>query len=331
MRNDELRKLKELPIEGVALRLGMEVRNHKTLCVFHKDSRPSLHFSPQKNVAHCFSCSTSADTIALVMKVRGVGFLDACRWLKKEYSLIISGLSEHNEGRQGQLRKVKEGGSVNITYLKQLMERPRLSALARHFLVDERKISMDVVRKTGISSIERDISVNGGVNGPWFNAPALLIPYRDERGELVNVQARYLGTEKKQRFQFPAGSRCGIFNLPQLTELKDGDNLYISEGPTDCLALLSSGRKAIGIASATTFSQKDKETIARLVARTVTLHVYPDNDNAGSGLYAQLMSMATDLGFCIIRHDLPEGCKDFGQAYSKFMEDNFLNFQNHKG
>ena len=37
MNKFELQKLRDLPIEGVAERLGLQVVQHKTLCPFHDD------------------------------------------------------------------------------------------------------------------------------------------------------------------------------------------------------------------------------------------------------------------------------------------------------
>ena len=37
----ELQKLRDLPIEGVAERLGLHVERHKSLCPFHEDSHQS--------------------------------------------------------------------------------------------------------------------------------------------------------------------------------------------------------------------------------------------------------------------------------------------------
>ncbi len=45
----ELQKLRDLPIEGVAERLGLQVSRHKCLCPFHEDSHPSLSFRVSKN------------------------------------------------------------------------------------------------------------------------------------------------------------------------------------------------------------------------------------------------------------------------------------------
>ena len=75
----ELQKLRDLPIEGVAERLGMRVKRHKCLCPFHDDHHASMSF--KKNKWKCWSCGESGDTIGLVEKVLRKDFLDACRWL----------------------------------------------------------------------------------------------------------------------------------------------------------------------------------------------------------------------------------------------------------
>ena len=46
MDKHELQKLRDLPIEGVAQRLGLHVARHKSLCPFHDDHSPSLSISP---------------------------------------------------------------------------------------------------------------------------------------------------------------------------------------------------------------------------------------------------------------------------------------------
>ena len=84
----ELQKLRDLPIEGVAERLGLRVKRHKCLCPFHDDHHASMSF--KKNKWKCWSCGESGDTIGLVEKVLRKDFLDACRWLADEHNVILS-------------------------------------------------------------------------------------------------------------------------------------------------------------------------------------------------------------------------------------------------
>ena len=45
----DIEKLRALPIEGVAQRLGLHPVRHLSLCPFHDDRHPSLHFNVSRN------------------------------------------------------------------------------------------------------------------------------------------------------------------------------------------------------------------------------------------------------------------------------------------
>ena len=77
----ELQKLRDLPIEGVAERLGLRVVRHKCLCPFHDDHHASMSFKVSKNMFRCFACGASGGTIDLVMKALHKDFKEACQWL----------------------------------------------------------------------------------------------------------------------------------------------------------------------------------------------------------------------------------------------------------
>ena len=116
------------------------------------------------------------------------------------------------------------------------------------------------------------------------------------------------------RFRFPSGSRCGIYNLPVLNLLQPHEPLYITEGSSDCWAMLSAGHKAIAIPSATLLSKKDVEQLSTLHSQLSTeFHMYPDRDEPGERLFLQLQQVLPNLE----HHQLPQGCKDFGEYYLK--------------
>lgn len=143
----------------------------------------------------------------------------------------------------------------------------------------------------------------------------------------ITVQSRYLGPSVSDkghtlvpvppRFRFPSGGRCGIYNLPVLMLLQPGEPLYIAEGVTDCMALLSAGHKAIAIPSATLLTQADKEVLRSLAERIgpLNLHACPDADAPGERLFQSLSAMAASLGSTLHRHSLPPGCKDYSDLY----------------
>ncbi len=165
--------------------------------------------------------------------------------------------------------------------------------------------------------------------------PWLQTPYYDREGRLVGVQNRNLaygswltvkgsggGAQQSTapRFRFPSGSECGIYNLPVLNRLRPGDELYITEGCSDCWAMLSAGHKAIAIPSATLLSKKDVELLKGLnsspfgeVGRGLSFHMYPDRDAPGERLFLQLQQVLPSLQ----HHQLPPGYKDFAEYYMR--------------
>ena len=147
----------------------------------------------------------------------------------------------------------------------------------------------------------------------FYDAPSLLIPYRDVDGRLLSVQGRYMGKEDKPRFRFPRGSRVGMYNKPVIRRLKEGDELWITEGPSDCWAMLSAGHKAVAIPSATSLTRADISVLRDGLPEGVSLHMYPDNDEPGMKLFEDLKRWFPELQ----GHVLPEGYKDFGQWWAK--------------
>ena len=131
----------------------------------------------------------------------------------------------------------------------------------------------------------------------------------------VSSEEKSPGEEKEQdapRFRFPYGARCSIYNLPVVKRLKPGERLFITEGCSDCWAMLSAGHKAIAIPSATLLKPEDKQLltdIGRLYQ--VEFHMFPDQDVPGESLFMQLREMLPQL----VHHQLPPGCKDFSEYY----------------
>ena len=324
MENYEIQKLRELPIEGVAIRLGLAVQRHRSLCPFQDDHTPSLTFKANKNTFRCYACGAYGSTIDLAMKLLNQPFPEACRWLANENSVILT------EYKSSFLRGEVRRGLFDAKRYEKYFEHPFLNEEARHFLYEERRLDERVVRWCRLTSW-RD---RKGI--PW-----LQIPYFNREGKLIGVQNRNLRPSKSPlkgdlqgqdslplregwggsspRFRFPCGSKCHLYNLPVLKMLRPEEDLYITEGSSDCWAMLSAGHKAIAIPSATLFNKQEFKN--ELLAANVpeggnTLHIYPDKDRAGESLYNEILSASGEIGFHLIRHDLPDGCKDFADYWA---------------
>lgn len=335
--------LMELSIEPVAEKLGIYIHQHKAHCFMHDDHKPSLMFSVAKNMFFCFVCGKGGGPIQLVMEHEGCSFLEACLWLAKEFNIAIP----INDGHVKVIKKISNKVylskneeaefSFDEELLRRLMEKASLSEEAQKFLFDERHFKKAVIQNLNIKSVtdsnkvkeyllstfgeERCIKsgvVRQGKYGLffYFHTPCLLFPYYEKDGKLVGIQSRYLGTKKDvPRFMFLASQKTRLFNLPILNTLNRGDSLYISEGITDCLAMLSSGLKAVAIPSATIQPLEDL-----ILLKNYDLHMYPDQDDAGQRAFTELRSFFVKNYSWLKSEKLPAGVKDYCEYYISTQE-----------
>ena len=335
MNKETIMRLRHLPIETVAERLGLHVARHKSLCPFHDDHHASMSFSTSRNTFRCFVCGASGGTIDLVMRHLGKSFPEACRWLADANNVILEEYKPQTPANG------KPARPFDASRYGRLFEHPWLSDKAQRFLFEERRLNPRVVAWCRLSSWTDRYGTN------W-----LQIPYFDQDGRLIGIQNRNLDYRKAEkevfhekdksekevlhekdkaekevfhekdkadkkvpRFRFPYGSRCTIYNLPVTAMLRPGEPLYITEGASDCWAMLSAGHKAIAIPSATLLGNADKRLLKDLAERLgTTFHMFPDRDAPGERLFMQLKEVLPQL----VHHQLPVGCKDFAEYYMSF-------------
>ena len=332
MEKYEIQKLRDLPIEKVAKEMGMKVEHHKALCPFHDDHHASLSFNKAKNSCRCYVCmGNSLGTIDLVMRYLGKDFLSACRWLAEEHQVLL----EEDRKREASSSSSSLGGSssggspsednsgdsssgksssFDASRYARFFEHPWLNLAARRFLFEERKIDERVAAWCRLTSWTDKKGVN------W-----LQIPYFSTEGKLIGIQNRNLDYKKGEstpRFRFPYGAKCSIYNLPIVWGMAPGEQLFITEGCSDCWAMLSTGHKAIAIPSATMLKPDDKKWLAEIGSQLkIDWHMFPDRDAPGESLFLQLKEILPSL----VHYQLPPRCKDFSEYYLKEKTE-FINF-----
>ena len=341
MDKEQLQRLRSLPVEAVAERLGLRVVRHKSLCPFHDDHHASMSYSTSRNTFRCFVCDARGGTIDLVMRHLNMSFPDACRWLANGTNIILDTYRPRTPTADRPARP------FDAARYGRLFEHPWLSDEARTFLFTERRLNPRVISWCRLTSWT-DRQGTHWLQTPYFDASGQLIglqnrnldyvKHRGDEGEedkrsvdkgkgsMVKgkqeqaVEAKPEGREAP-RFRFPYGSRCTVYNLPVTAMLRPGEPLFITEGCSDCWAMLSAGHKAIAIPSATLLSQADKALLRDLAQRLGTsFHMFPDRDAPGERLFMQLKEVLPGLQ----HHQLPVGCKDFAEYYVSALAKNKL-------
>ena len=351
-------RLRSLPVEAVAERLGLRVVRHKSLCPFHDDHHASLSYSPSRNTFRCFVCGARGGTIDLVMRHLNMSFPDACRWLANGTNIILDTYRPRTPTADRPARP------FDAARYGRLFEHPWLSDEARTFLFTERRLNPRVISWCRLTSWT-DRQGTHWLQTPYFDASGQLIGLQNrnldygkqkgdegeedngsmgkgKQGQAIEAmqgqgsnakQGRAIDAKQGQafeakpegreapRFRFPYGSRCTVYNLPVTAMLRPGEPLFITEGCSDCWAMLSAGHKAIAIPSATLLSQADKALLRDLAQRLGTsFHMFPDRDAPGERLFMQLKEVLPGLQ----HHQLPPGCKDFAEYYVSALAKNKL-------
>lgn len=248
--------------------------------------------------------------------------------------------------------KASLSSSFDAGKYARFFEHPWLNGAARRFLFEERRIDERVARWCRLTSWTDRKGVNW-LQIPYFDMEGNLIgiqnrnldykkmpteakglaadksptdftndtDFTDDTGFTDDTDAPSHGVEGSHqteptapRFRFPYGARCSIYNLPVVKMLKPGERLFITEGCSDCWAMLSAGHKAIAIPSATLLKPEDKKWLAEIGEKLHTeWHMFPDRDAPGESLFLQLKEILPQL----VHHQLPPECKDFSDYYLK--------------
>ena len=328
-------RLNALNVEDVARALGLSVIKHETRCFMHDDKKPSLKFHRKGHMWKCFVCDVGGNPINLVMRYFKTDFVTACVWLCNQYGIYIPEINRPKR-INSPLRKYDWVDQTESKFNREIgtwiISNASLSIEAQHFLFEERKLSLDVIHANNIKSISDSVTlvralcsmfvpkelVEAGyikiVNNHFYLrifTPCIIFPYYDTLGKLIGIQTRYIGNNTEApRFQFISGFKPNIYNQQILNKVSHKGDLYISEGVSDCLALLSTGLNAIAIPSASNLPLKEIHNLIKY-----NLIMCADHDLAGERAYETLRYQVIRLGGKIHKFEYPDNFKDYGEYY----------------
>lgn len=227
----------------------------KCCCPFHKEKTPSCVLWPDGHF-HCFSCEARGDIYDYVRRRDGCSFKEA--YDKLNGGKLAGTLPVRQNARQMPAREPE----LPKEYFHDMWARwgresdfNELPGQSRDF-ADE----LGVLRET-----LTDLCMVRTNNSTWA------FPMRDHLRRMIGIRLR---DDNGKKFAVK-GSKQGLF-IPQSTPQA---TLFVTEGPTDCAALLSMGLYAVGKPAAMANPDEIVKFIHRWRIRRVV--VIADNDRAG--------------------------------------------------
>ena len=271
--------------------------NYKWLCPFHSEKSASFVISPQKNIAHCFSCGKWGGPINFLMEIEKIDFREAASILAKEAGIEMSTNFAKEKAEAGKdiyalYREATEW------YHRALFHTENERALT--YLL-QRGISKETIDKFQLwySGSPRDLlyalrekgfDANFLIESGLFVSESrdkfygrIVFPIANTMGHTVAFTGRVMDDSLPKYLNSPAShifDKSSILyglHLAKQPISKSGE-VYIVEGQMDTIALHQAGvDNTVGISG--TALTKDHIRILRRFATTIYLAL--DSDNAG--------------------------------------------------
>jgi DNA primase len=308
---------------------------------------PSLSVDLERGLFHCFSRDEGGDCIRFYELMHNVGFVRAVNELAREM-----GLAARTRSRSPLVKRAAPDAEAADNQYEPLAA-DRLAAMCESFLeacrgeeqtegrnyLARRGIDEKSMRRAGVTYFPRrayrrvmrrmlesfppdELKQSGLFNAQahlTFYRHRLLFPFYVE-GRAVYLQARTTASGVEPRWHNMRGSVPSLYNVDALEELTSGEVVYLVEGFTDTLTLLTHGFNAVGLVGAGGLKQEWLAPLGRF--RLVSAL---DPDMAGERAAARYQEMFAARGMRLAQLDLPSDVNEFFQQHpSAPLEFNLL-------
>ncbi len=297
--------------------------NYKALCPFHSEKSPSFVISPQKNIAHCFSCGKWGWPIKFLMEIEKIEFREAVGLLAKEAGIELkTDFSKTPQDKWGDIYALYRETAAwyhqalfdteNERYLSYLIDRGITRDIIEKFQLgcstDSRSLYFFLKEKGFTQSFLLESGIFLSENRDKFFW-RITFPIANTMGHVVAFTGRVLDEALPKYLNSPASNifdKSSVlygFHLAKQMISKTGE-VYIVEWQMDTIALHQAWvDNAVGI-SGTALTQDHIHLLKRF---TKTVYLALDADNAGvKATFASIENLAnSDLEVRVIR--IPNG------------------------
>ena len=317
-------------VEAAGIALARQGKDLAGRCPFHEEDTPSLIVTPEKNLWHCFGCSTGGGPIDWVMRRNGVSFRHAVELLREGMPAVTEGMVKRTTVRalpppappdaddQAVLDRVAAFYHQTLKQAPEALAYLKARGIDHAEAIDAFKLGFanrtlglrlpEKTRKAGAelrARLER-IGLYRDTGHEHFNG-SLVIPVLDEQDHVTELYGRKI-TERLRPgtplHLYLPGPHKGVWNLPGVAA--SGGEVILTEALIDALTFWCAGfRNVTSCYGVEGFTEDHQAAFRRHAIRRVLIAF--DRDEAGERGAARVAEILMAEGIECFRIQFPKG------------------------
>ncbi len=308
--------------------------NHKGLCPFHNEKTPSFMVNGERQIYKCFGCGEGGDIFDFVQKIEGLDFYESLKYLAERAGVTLK-TRDPQKAQQAQKSKMTllDLNRTLVHLYHQLLLSHKAGEGARNY-IKKRKISEETINQFQIGYAPNNIArvkdylhkmgfadaTLAEAGNPERFRDRLMFPIADTVGNIVGFSGRALQKDQEPKYlntrETPAFHKSKVlygFDLAKKT-IREKNLAIIVEGQMD---VVSSHQAGVTNAVATSGTALTEDHLLLVRRQTPKIAFAFDADSAGFNTTLKSLEMAWRLNMEPSIVEMPEGCKDAGEAVEK--------------
>ncbi len=336
------------------LRLKKQGRNYVGLCPFHNEKTASFSVSPEKQIYYCFGCGAGGNVISFIMKIEGLSFPEAVKFLADKAGITIPE-DNQTEGNE-KLREREQAYKLNELvkdFYHYLLKSHDIASEAREYLqkrgIDEPTVDkfqlgfapggwdglLSYLGKKGYNPdyLEKQGLVLKKTKGSGYYdrfRNRLMFPIWDAKKNVIGFGGRVLDDSVPKYLNSP---ETNVFNKSinlyginfAIPNIREQEHVVIVEGYLDVITCHQFGIQNVVASLGTAMTREQGKILARYAQR---VYISYDSDNAGVAATLRGLDILQNSGCRVRVVTVPDGKdpdelirKRGPEAFSRLIKD----------
>lgn len=292
--------------EHVALRRSG--RTYRGPCPLHGGEGPNFSVDPERGIFKCFVCGEGGDVFSFPMKLLGLDFIEAVRYVGERCGIHVPE-EDRGEEREDPYRDIREAVAFAADWYEKQLWESKEGKRGRHYLLSRRGLTEEVVRRFGfgyapnswrglreaatVHEIGDEVLMKAGLIKASERAAEpydlfrgrLMIPIYNLRGTAIGFGGRML-TDEEDAPKYINSSDSPIFHKGQVVyglnwsrhAIRREGVVLVVEGYMDLISLAAAGIENVVAPLGTSLTDHQARLLSRYARKALLLY---DSDKPG--------------------------------------------------